>query len=231
MINYSAQRINLPLCTIYFCQSEFMCKKCIHLICKTKIIVLPLLSKKIIMKEKLCLLAIQTSWMKVCVNLLLCVGLITCFSSCSKEDDEEDVKVEFSLLNDTGSKTTIFKVGENITFDLKVTNQTNEMVYLTDTLNAKEIIKAFFIYTANGKVVGTPYDMQTSDKAYIPQKSSIHWQACWMIKPTERDEDYYDPFFIENIKEPLPQGDYYTLFSYIYKGERKEYRLSFKITQ
>lgn len=187
--------------------------------------------KKTIMKERLCLSTIRKSWMKVCISLLLCTGFATCLSSCSKEDDEEDVYVEFSLRNDTGKKATTFKVGENITFDLRVTNHTDETVYLTDTLNAKEIIKAFFVYSANGKIVGTPYDWQTSEEAYVQNNSSIHWQACWIIKPTECDEDYYDPFFIKSIKEPLPQGDYYSVFSFIYNGERKEYRVYFKIIQ
>ena len=178
------------------------------------------------MKKKLSLL-------QLFIAIAVCCGTTLCLSSCSSDDEEEifkDVAVKFSLFNEKGEETTTFKYGENIIFDLVIKNRTDQEVELLDSFDdSNYYINAFIIYTSDGLVVGYPYDLIRDAEPYLLPRETIHWRTCWMVNPTETTD--YAPFISTALKEPLPKGNYYTVFSFLYNGERKVYKASFRVIE
>lgn len=178
------------------------------------------------MKKKLSLL-------QLFIAIVVCCGTTFCLASCSSDDEEDffkDVTVNLSLLNENSEKVSTFKYGENIYFDMYAINNTDQGIYLTDNIYYNRYsLYVFAIYTADGLFVGFPYDFLhlSADKYELLPKGTIHWQSCWGIDP---EEGAVDDIFIINVKRnPLPIGDYYTVFSFLYNGERKVYKASFRV--
>ena len=177
----------------------------------------------------------QKCWAHKIIYAFLFIESICGFSACSSNDEENiftDVEVCFSLLNAKGENCTTFKYGEKIYFDLVVKNKTDKNVYLRDNVFYNTYnINAFAVYTDNGLFVGYPFDgvNLSADKYLLLPKATIHWQSCWGMNPAESKD--YDPFITESQRLPLAQGEYYTAFSFLYNGDRKVYKVFFKISE
>lgn len=178
------------------------------------------------MKKKLSLL-------QLFIAIVVCCGTTFCLASCSSDDEEEvfkDVAVKFSLINEKGEECTTFKYGENITFDLVIKNRTDQGIELLDVIDDNNyFINAFAVYTSDGQIVGYPYDKMRNPNADLLPRGTIHWRTCWMVNPTETTD--YAPFISTALKEPLPKGNYYTVFSFLYNGERKVFKASFRVIE
>ena len=66
--------------------------------------------------------------------------LTAVLTACSSEEDDiknnEDICVSFRLLNEKGEETSTFKSGENLFFDLEITNNSDTtMVFSSERLN------------------------------------------------------------------------------------------------
>lgn len=113
-----------------------------------------------------------------------------------------------------GKETTTFKVGENILFDLEITNVTDSVVKIGPF--DPNIIRydVFTVYTDDGKIIGSPtkiWDETAIMKYYCIQSGqALEWKCTWLkddnMLPT------YPMIHADDIK-PLPVGKYYTEFA------------------
>ena len=161
--------------------------------------------------------------------------------SCSNEDDDQLSKVGDAtrttagdetaqgkanslstvlyLRTIDGKETTTFKVGENILFDLEITNVTDSVVKIGPF--DPNIIRydVFTVYTDDGKIIGSPtkiWDETAIMKYYCIQSGqALKWKCTWLkddnVQPTH-------PMIHADDLKPLPVGKYYTEF--ILNGEK-----------
>ena len=158
------------------------------------------------------------------------------FASCSKDDDEtgaDKIKVYFYLTNEKGEKTTTFKSGENIVLCANLQNSTSEAIVLFDETDHshepewKDFDNLFAIYEKSGKLIGKAWDGISLGEIRIQAGETIHWQCYWMEHTTEMPN--IPPFVIKDIKEQLPKGEYYVLFSHYLINNSKNYKVNFKV--
>ena len=113
-------------------------------------------------------------------------------SSCSSEDDDDnnssDVELNFSLLNENGKESTIFKEGENVCFDLEIVNNGNsDFVYCLNFDGGDLVLDNdfFCVYTEKGERIGTPWtgmfcEMSLQKEWHIPAKTTHHVRCSWL---------------------------------------------------
>ena len=184
----------------------------------------------------------------VLLSILLSLGM---FCACSSDDEiDNDLSVDdltngtdsvadiiqfsFSLLNNDGLPTSSFKYGEDICFELTVTNKSNkELLLFNDFFLGEDL---FRVYLENGTGVGTPWTDYNSSNYIalgIAPKSSISFTCNWIKAlstkwPLAKNKDF----------DPLPRGNYYTKFKIKYRNLdnilqdeflEKEFNISFTI--
>lgn len=124
---------------------------------------------------------------------LFLMGMVV--AACSSEEDvvdmnEEygDIKLNFSLLNENGEETTIFKEGECVCFDLEIINNSNsDFVYCLNFDGGDLVLDNdfFCVYTEKGERIGTPWtgmfcEMSLQKKWHIPAKTTHHVRCSWL---------------------------------------------------
>ena len=172
---------------------------------------------------------------KSLLNLLLFIISMS-YASCSNdniEKESDNISVDLYLMNEKGEKTTTFLNGENIVVCADLKNSTSEGITLFDETDHSHQLEwynlenVFTIYDNDGTLIGKAWDGFSLAEIRIPSGESIHWQCCWMEHQTEMPAN--SPFVINKIKNPLPQGDYYVLFSHYLINNNKIYKINFKI--
>lgn len=157
---------------------------------------------------------------KKCVLLLSALLLI--MSGCS--DDEPDglkdnqatfrtdlYSIGYSLKNTKGERTTTFKEGENIIFDVTIYNTIGNEIALADERDI--LMGAASVFQSNGEYVGNPWQAAFYSKELrwilINANDCVHWSYPWIY-----DERYASTSSISTQKlspmDPLPKGTYYT---------------------
>lgn len=171
----------------------------------------------------------KLSLITLLIAIVVCCSSTLCLSSCSNDDQREDIEVKFSLLNEKGEKATTFKSSENILFDLKVTNNTHNDIdvikEIIETDESRLIINSLGIYDNKNNLLGLPYDNILTGVVVLKPNESAHLQTCWLVN--DNIEVDFSPFNVRTLKEQLPSGDYYTQFSI----NNKLYRYDFRIEQ
>lgn len=151
--------------------------------------------------------------------LLTTVGMISC------SDDELDglrdnqatfktdlYSIGYSLKNTKGERTSTFKEGENIIFDVVIYNTIGNEIGLADERYI--LMGAASVYHSNGEYVGNPWQsaFQTFELRWIHIKANdyVHWSFPWIY-----DEGYASASSIStkvlSPMDPLPKGSYYSM--------------------
>ena len=122
-------------------------------------------------------------------------------------------QIDYCLRNENGTTTSTFKQGENIYFDVMISNTTEYDLHLGEE---REILySATSIFRSNGEYVGTPFDGMDITQEYrimtIKPHAYNHWWCPWTF-----DENFVSSlgynldFNALSLKEPLPKGTYYS---------------------
>lgn len=160
------------------------------------------------------------------LGVLLSLGMV---SSCSSDDEigsshsnsdlksnvdsiSEIIQISFSLLNEKDIPTSSFKYGEDICFELIITNNSNKALFFFDDIFLGDDL--FRVYLEDGTDMGTPWTSIGTEfvAVGIEPKASMHRTCRWIgmraDKPIEKDREL----------APLPKGNYYTNFSIKYRN-------------
>ena len=154
--------------------------------------------------------------------------------ACSSDDnkDSDSVQIKLSLVNEDSEETTMFNVGENITFQIKIMNESNDKVYLPSKSASTGTIptEIFGVYSMDGNFVGVPYDVLSEYDSVIQPHQSLTLTCCWLMYPQKPSKDY-QPFIVDKIKKPLKAGNYYTTFPLVIGDQTEIYKIDFKIVE
>jgi hypothetical protein len=142
--------------------------------------------------------------------------LILGFSTCSSDDDKEDITntfpqakdsvvVDFLLLNEHGDTTTVFNEGEDIIFDLSITNyMSTSLTYVLPQLFGDN---TFRVYTLNDEDCGLPW---LSDRDWedilrtLLSGRKLHYQCSWY---GHSESQYHFPAPKNNNTQHLEAGE------------------------
>lgn len=133
----------------------------------------------------------------------------------TNEADEADSKIQisYSLLNDYGLPTSSFKYGEDICFELTITNKSDKVIFIYNDFILDEDL--FRVYLEDGTDMGTPWTSFGSNYVAIgiEPKGSMRI-ACNWIKAFST----HQPLTKKKDFNPLPCGKYYTSFKVYYRN-------------
>ena len=184
-------------------------------------------------------------------------------SSCSDDKEEltpevpsreiiDSVQVSFQLEDAEGKPSTEFLVGENIVFNLTITNQSGRPLthyfqpdYIKEERGDIRWDNQFFlVYSENGTYVGEPWTLMYSDKRmFWTFKESVTTVRCGWFGRNEKEVALATlPIFKveEKDKAGLKAGNYYTRFTVSYNPRRtgapdttleKEYFMKFTVKE
>ena len=175
---------------------------------------------------------------------LLFLVMTVAVMSCS--DDEEsvdfgDIKLNFSLLNEEGEETAIFKEGENVCFDLEIVNNGNsDFVYCLNFDGGDLVLDRdfFCVYTEKGNRIGTPWtgmfcEMSLQKEWHIPAKATHHIRCSWLGSSVFTTTH---PLCKFETSPHLAQGVYKTVFDVKYHASsnltklvNKKFNIKFRI--
>lgn len=167
---------------------------------------------------------------------------------------ENGLVVQYCLRNQNGKRTTEFKYGDDIIFDISIANLTDDVVYIQGerdgrpTLFPTPYVKSgikdgiFNIHTEDGKFVGYPYDpVLTGDQTAelricigVWPEEPLRWTATWSGKQYEGfmagNKFHYYKRGVAN--KPLNPGKYYTEFEIrLAPNEKKMLRIDFSVVK
>ena len=149
-------------------------------------------------------------------------------------DNEYDkIQISFSLLNDKNVPTTAFEYGEDICFELTITNNSDKELIIFDDIRLGRDL--FRIFRNDGTEIGTPWTSLGSDffAIGIMPKASTRLACNWI-----KEYSTQKPLMKKAEFAPLPIGNYYTSFLIMYRNLdsglqdaffEKEFNLNFKI--
>lgn len=183
-------------------------------------------------------------------SLTIIAMLATTFASCSHDEKEvvpkndiseqipdyestfslekDSILVEFRLLNQDLSESTTFSYGEDIIFDLNVTNKcTAPIPYQPNRLLGENM---FRVYRASGWDMGISWnDGDFLDRGfYLFPNQPEHFRCPWYGKNTKPSY----PFMQKSYVPVLPAGQYYVIAPITVRGVLKlECKIYFKIEQ
>ena len=156
---------------------------------------------------------------------ILCTGIfiIACSNDENKELTKDEVVVDndiplnynnlsvsYQLLNKDSIPVRSFKEGENIVFQLKITNNRDSAISLP---LIPDIIgdDAFMVYTSDGKVIGKPwksFSIITARHPRLQVQHSLTFEVPW-LEGTVRPDLCFSEW---GNQPPLAKGSYYTQF-------------------
>lgn len=143
--------------------------------------------------------------------------------------EQDGVVMTYCLLNSKGDTTAVFAEGEEIIFDLKIENTTDQPIYFPEGPGFWGY-DTFRVYTSEGEDCGiswTYIEDWTMEMKYFWPNTPKHYQCPWyseeVIKPTY-------PFVFKPTAKRLKKGSYYTEAYSNFENEIKLYcKLNFKI--
>ena len=100
---------------------------------------------------------------------------------CSKDDDP-DIKVDFQLKNSDGIECYDFKEGENVIFDLIITNNSDRDIFYGSNADIIFGNDLFCVYSDDGNSLGLPwtgmYCEYTGQQSFIIPANTIKHILC-----------------------------------------------------
>ena len=137
----------------------------------------------------------------------------------------DSVDVNFTLLNEEGKELSTFAYGENIIFQVTLSNHSKRVVKLPTSWPLVGGEKAFMVYTKEGECIGRPWYILSVRAVYpeptyrIDPDKSFSWACKWkgfvVDSPEEGSLIMNRGFhFVQDHKrENLAKGAYYSKFS------------------
>ena len=181
-------------------------------------------------------------------QILFVMVLMTALSCASEEDKipSPPVEVTFTLINESGEETTSFRQGEDIVFDYRIINYSDEPVtwYFDSLFNYRNLFTVFRKATPNAELSdegrvkkGSPHTpvLQRDFRwgRVIPGKGEMTIRMSWM---GDMDKTHmFDNWQIEYHKRDLlPAGDYFVEFDQeidfaLYKNLNTKFKMDFEI--
>lgn len=157
-------------------------------------------------------------------SILLLAAIMLMLAGCSSDEEIDGLmdnqstfrtdfySIGYSLKNTKGDRTTTFKEGENIIFDVTIYNTYGNEIALADERDI--LMGAASVFRSNGEYVGNPWQeaFYTMELRWIHIKAHdcVHWSYPWIY-----DERYASTSSISTQKlspmDPLPKGTYYSM--------------------
>ena len=162
------------------------------------------------------------------------VALLTlALTGCSEDGIEEQLAgcqasfiadaygIGYSLKNENGDRTTTFKEGENIIFDVTIINSTGYELHLADERGI--LMGIMSVFRSDGEYVGNP--CQSASTTFelrwltVEAHGRLHWSYPWIYDERYAHDDRYDSSTSFSTKvlspvAPLPKGAYYVMMKY-----------------
>lgn len=183
------------------------------------------------------------------IQQILFVMVLMTALSCASDGDRipfPPVEVTFTLLNESGEETTSFRQGEDIVFDYRIINYSDEPVtwYFDSLFNYRNLFTVFRKATPNAELSdegrvkkGSPHTsvLQRDFRwgRVIPGKGEMTIRMSWM---GDMDKTHmFDNWQIEYHKRDLlPAGDYFVEFDQeidfaLYKNLNTKFKIDFEI--
>ena len=120
----------------------------------------------------------------IVLPLLLLAGCAL-LSSCSSDDDVSaiyHIKVDFQLKNSDGIECYDFKEGENVIFDLIITNNSDRDIFYGPNADIIFGNDLFCVYSDDGNSLGLPwtgmYCEYTGQQSFIIPSASVSPRCC-----------------------------------------------------
>ncbi len=136
------------------------------------------------------------------------------------ERNVKGVAFKFCLLNEQGQPATVFRKGENITFQFQITNKTGRSFYY----NAYECAYAddfFSVVDASGKTLGKSYEsLPQTDIGIAAYPFNNDDKYTFKVKWLHSEQEIVqgEDFEYKIIKrEPFKSGNYYTTFTHKFR--------------
>ena len=162
------------------------------------------------------------------------VALLTlALTGCSEDGIEEQLAgcqasfigdaygIGYSLKNENGDRTTTFKEGENIIFDVTIINSTGYELHLADERGI--LMGIMSVFRSDGEYVGNPFQsaFYTMELRWITVEAHgrLHWSYPWIYDERYAHDDRYgsSTSYSTNVLSPvapLPKGAYYVMMKY-----------------
>ena len=157
--------------------------------------------------------------------------LMLALTGCSSEEEVEEqlsanqalfssdaYDIGYSLRNERGDRTTTFKEGENIIFDVTISNATGYKLHMADERDI--LMSAMSVFRSDGEYVGNPFQsaFYTMELRWITVEahSRFHWSCSWIYDGRYVYDSRYgsSTSYSTNVLSPvapLPKGAYYVM--------------------
>jgi hypothetical protein len=113
------------------------------------------------------------------------------------------IQYEYYLLNEKGKKSVVFDEGEEIRFNIRITNTNkNSPMILEDLEIYNNDIGIFNVYSSRGELIGKPNRVV-----------DLTLQMHWFLPGNSYGREEIWPDFFDTLVGDLPPGDYYTMFT------------------
>ena len=111
-------------------------------------------------------------------------------------DDDNELSATYRLVNKQGEVKDVFSYGDEMTFELIVTNSSNHTIKFNDV---RELYKtAFQVFTSDGNYVNSAvlYDEFIMRALTLKPNEDFHMRMTWQQEPLPKG-DYYSPLIIQ----------------------------------
>ena len=167
---------------------------------------------------------------------------------------EDSVKIQLQLLNSDSVAMDTFKEGEDIIFNLTITNTGSDWVQTAPMEKFSDDI--FSVYSSDGVYIGKPWDQRLMTYFYpLLTPRTVREQVCswlevpdgdmvnlclWIENPVEDTSNLNLDQYVSTInriiflkkerRQPLPKGSYYTQFNVsIIEGRTTTIKMDFSV--
>ena len=169
----------------------------------------------------------KNKWNWMAALLMIVIGM----SSCSSEDGIDEqlagyqasclsdaYGIGYSLRNENGDRTTTFKEGENIIFDVTILNATGYELHMADERGI--LMSVMSVFRSDGEYVGNPFQSaySTMELRWITVEAHgrLHWSCSWIYDERYVHDGRYgsSTSYSTNVLSPvapLPKGAYYVM--------------------
>ena len=192
---------------------------------------------------------------KFFIFALMLMGISFTVVSCSNDDDDiilppiegegwqttdatgsDDIILNFRLTKSDGTPANTFRYGENICFDLMITNNTNDTVFIergNDNTHSDVVLgrDLFRVYRSNGDYAGRPFENTEFEESVLVVFYSKKPEIRLTIPSYAYDKDYPEDMLHPHITgkweamNTLFHGSYYTEFTVWYYPTKADQEL------
>ena len=159
--------------------------------------------------------------------LMIVIGMSSCSSADGIDEQlagyqasclSDAYGIGYSLRNENGDRTTTFKEGENIIFDVTILNATGYELHMADERGI--LMSVMSVFRSDGEYVGNPFQSaySTMELRWITVEAHgrLHWSCSWIYDERYVHDDRYgsSTSYSTNVLSPvapLPKGAYYVM--------------------